>query len=161
MTWVIGGLCVFATVAGWLEWFRRHHLVVTVRGLSMTPTLWPGDRVLVRCCSGRRVRTGQVAVVDLPRAIQSVPADASPEVDLLSRRVIKRVVAVANDSAPPFLAGRGAIVPPGSMVLLGDNPPASDDSRRFGYVPADAVVGIVRRTLPWRGPSPRPTAGGQ
>ncbi len=37
----------------------------------------------------------------------------------------------------------GALVPPGSYFLLGDNPPASIDSRSQGFVPAEHVRGTA------------------
>ncbi|HVK24334.1 MAG TPA: signal peptidase I [Actinokineospora sp.] len=35
----------------------------------------------------------------------------------------------------------GAVVPAGSVFLMGDNPDQSDDSRVFGWIPSDQVVG--------------------
>ena len=44
------------------------------------------------------------------------------------------------------------VVPPGEVYLLGDNRFDSIDSRNFGTVPADAVVGrVVGRLLPLPG----------
>ena len=41
----------------------------------------------------------------------------------------------------------GEVVPAGALVVLGDNAARSDDSRRYGYVPAKRLVGTVMRTL--------------
>ncbi|HEX8001186.1 MAG TPA: nickel-type superoxide dismutase maturation protease [Mycobacteriales bacterium] len=89
-----------------LPWFR-----LAVNGVSMIPTLAPGEWVVVR-----RTRTpapGSAVVVKRP-----------------DRYVVKRAVRVAD----------------GGWWVEGDNAAASDDSRTFGPVPADAIVGEVR----WR-----------
>ncbi|MDP9845356.1 S26 family signal peptidase [Streptosporangium lutulentum] len=140
-------LAATAVAAAWLEWLRRRHLVVAVRGPSMAPTYHHGDRVLVRRRSGRRLRTGQVAVVDLPERLRPMPDGVSLEESLRNRRVIKRVAAVPGDRVPFPIEGPGPVVPSGCLVLLGDNPDGSGDSRQYGYVPVDAVVGVVVRPL--------------
>ncbi|MEU1877140.1 S26 family signal peptidase [Streptosporangium sp. NPDC020072] len=140
-------LVALACLAGWLNRLRRGYLVVTVRGPSMTPTYRHGDRLLVRRRRGGRIRAGEVAVVDLPEWIRPVPGELGPREALRARRVIKRVAAIPGDPVPFPFEGAGAVVPPASLVLLGDNPDGSGDSRQYGYVPADAVVGVVLRPL--------------
>ncbi len=80
----------------------------------MRPTLEPGDHLLVlrrRWFRRRRLRPGHLVVVPDPR---------SPD-----RFLVKRITAVG----------------PSSIRVRGDNPAASTDSREFGAVPRDAVVG--------------------
>lgn len=90
---------------------------VVVHGVSMVPTLAPGDRLVV--VRTRRLRRGDVVAVRDPRHT--------------GRLLVKRVAAV------------GA----GEVVVHGDNPPASTDSRHFGPVPRRDVVGrVVRRYAP-------------
>ncbi|MEV7805982.1 S26 family signal peptidase [Microbispora sp. NPDC088329] len=64
-------------------------------------------------------------------------------------RVVKRVAAVPGDPVPDSVPRRAGetLVPAGCLVLLGDNPDESLDSRHFGYVPANSMVGKVIRTL--------------
>ncbi|MFI7415840.1 S26 family signal peptidase [Nonomuraea sp. NPDC049684] len=134
---VVGG--VGAVVAGGvLVVLRVRFVAVTVRGRSMEPTLWHGDRVLVRRSSLGGVRPGRLVVVA-----------AEPGASWL----VKRVVAVPGDPVPraevPALANRPErVVPPGQLVVLGDNRPISFDSRRFGYVPARQLLGVVVGHLP-------------
>jgi signal peptidase I len=116
-------------------WLGRRFVVATVRGSSMEPTFHPGDRVLAR-----RRRTPSVGDVVVVR-----PPDRSGF-------MIKRVFAVPGDPVPralfPALADVAeAAVPPGQLVLLGDNEPVSDDSRRLGYFALDGVVGVALRKL--------------
>ncbi|MET9451121.1 S26 family signal peptidase [Streptomyces cinerochromogenes] len=128
-------------------------LVVTVRGPSMTPTHHHGDRLLVR--RTRTVRRGQVVVVLRPR---------SPAIwreDRHSPLIVKRVAAVPGEpvppgSVPPLAEGHAGRVPPGRVVLLGDNAAASVDSRQLGFFPLGDVLGVVTRSLPRPEGTPRP-----
>ncbi|WP_329490317.1 S26 family signal peptidase [Kitasatospora sp. NBC_01246] len=43
------------------------------------------------------------------------------------------------------------VVPGGQVVLLGDNPAFSTDSRLWGAVPATSIVGVVLDGVPLRG----------
>ncbi|GAA3727596.1 hypothetical protein GCM10022225_06180 [Plantactinospora mayteni] len=152
MRWLPLAVLLVVAVTAWLAWLRRAHLVVTVRGPSMVPTYQHGDRLLARRRAGRRVRVGQVVVVDLPERLRPIPEWVTPEESLANRRVIKRVAAVAGDPVP-FRIDDSPVVPPGQLVLLGDNPDGSGDSRLYGYVPTDAVVGVVLRPLHGQAPA--------
>jgi nickel-type superoxide dismutase maturation protease len=92
--------------------------LVEVRGASMEPTLWAGDRLLTVPARPASVRPGRVVVV----------ADPADEGHL----VVKRVVSAE--------AGR--------VVVLGDQPAASTDSRTWGPLPRRAVRRIVVRRWP-------------
>jgi signal peptidase I len=85
-----------------------------VRGLSMTPALYPGDRLLIRY--RRRPRPGDVVLARFPDGTLTV----------------KRV-----DSARPTRTG-GA-----GWWLLSDNLDEGIDSRHRGALPDDAVIGVV------------------
>jgi signal peptidase I len=144
-----------ASALGLKACLARHYIVVTVQGASMAPTYRHGERVVVRRRPGRQVTTDQVALVDLPETIRPIPPGVSAEDSLRNRRVIKRIAAVAGDPRPPSIEADDPVVPAGHIVLLGDNPLASGDSRQFGYVPVEAVVGVVLRPLGSPG-APRP-----
>lgn len=122
---------------------RRTLVVTTVDGDSMAPSLRCGDRVLVR--RTRRIRRGQVVMLGYPR----VPSGA----DTNGQYLLKRVVAVTGDRlddgwAAPDVSGLGGqVVPDGCAVVLGDNRPSSWDSRHYGFVPRQRVVGVMVRKL--------------
>jgi signal peptidase I len=123
---------------------------------SMTPTIDPGDLLLVRHWGSPPER----------RDIVTVPAPDDGEL------LVKRVVAVGGDSLaiedgvlvvngdpvceaaidPELIDGVyfGPVdVPPGQLFLLGDNRDGSIDSRHFGTVAAADVEGtVVGRILP-------------
>jgi signal peptidase I len=141
-----------------LWWVRRRLLLVVVSGRSMEPTLRDGQRVLARRASPRELRRGQVVVAWLAPTRLSVPgavaeARRPPAGAIRSRGpardqwIVKRVAALAGDPLPTLLMGLGARpgepVPPGRLVLLGDNPEYSADSRHFGLVSVDSVLGVV------------------
>ncbi|GAA1737113.1 S26 family signal peptidase [Luedemannella helvata] len=147
MIWLAVGLGLILILIAALVWLRASHLVVSVQGPSMAPSYQHGERVLVRRRGGAGLVAGQVVVVDLPARLRPVPDGATPEEAMLARRVIKRVAAVAGDPVPFAVEGSGPVVPPGCLVLLGDNADASGDSRQYGYVGVEDVVGVVRRTL--------------
>ncbi|MER5701586.1 S26 family signal peptidase [Micromonospora sp. NPDC002296] len=126
----------------------RRLVSVTVHGVSMEPTYRQGDQVLVR---RRPAGAGEVVVVEQPDADgrwRSPEMSARPG-DLTRRRwLIKRVAAAPGDEVPrdrvPALADTAEDrVPAGHLVLLGDNPRASLDSRSVGYFPAARVLGTV------------------
>jgi signal peptidase I len=63
------------------------------------------------------------------------------------RWLVKRIASIGGDAVPDVLIPRTGPapgrVPAGHVVVLGDNPDYSYDSRRFGYLPGKAVLGVV------------------
>lgn len=92
--------------------------VVEVRGGSMEPSLWAGDRLLTVPAVRAWLRPGRVVVVVDP---------ADPD-----HLVVKRI----------------ARTTPGRVEVLGDNGAASTDSRRWGPLPLEAVRRVVVRRWP-------------
>ncbi|WP_214408625.1 signal peptidase I [Sphaerisporangium fuscum] len=145
-----------------LLWLRRRYMVATVRGPSMEPTLRSGDRLLVR--RTKRVHSGQIVVVRIPDppAVEGLPPGVEPgEEDTVPemfdhpgrRLLVKRAVAVAGEPVPreSFPALRDVsetVVPEDALVVLGDNPDTSWDSREFGFVRGAEFVGVMVRRLP-------------
>jgi signal peptidase I len=130
---------------------RRRLVLVRVTGTSMQPALEPGDRVIIRRPAPGRLPTGSVVVIQEPLADSwdGLPAAGT---GLAGKPwVIKRIAAVADEPVPEAVraAVHGtAVVPRGMVVVLGDNA-AGADSRRWGFVPVEQVLGTVRwRLLP-------------
>ncbi|WP_326822960.1 S26 family signal peptidase [Streptosporangium sp. NBC_01756] len=122
--------------------------MITVDGTSMMPTLTDGDRVLVRRRRLDQLSRGDVVVLEPPLdpSGRYMPGPSGPD----GRRWnIKRVAALPGDPVPAGVtAGAGvALVPSGAMVVLGDNPAASVDSRQRGFFPADQMLGVALRRL--------------
>ncbi|MEV6963804.1 S26 family signal peptidase [Hamadaea sp. NPDC051192] len=128
---------------------RRRYVSVRVEGMSMSPTYAPGEVIVIRR-SHRVLRVGDVVVVQRP------PAAADPD-QAEQRWLIKRVAAVAGDPLPAamrestaILAGHAddAIVPAGTVVILGDSPIRGYDSRSVGFIPVGHVLGVAIRSRP-------------
>jgi signal peptidase I len=139
------GACALVVLAAALVWLRRRYVVVTVHGASMRPTYREGDRVLIRRAPITAVRPGQVVVVASGPPGTALPGD-------VSRWLIKRAVAVPGDPVPrerfPALrAVADTAVPAGHLVVAGDNPDRSFDSRQAGYVTPGRLLGVVTRRL--------------
>jgi signal peptidase I len=101
-----------------LRWRLR---VVTVRGESMAPAYHDGDQLLV-VRSRRRVQVGSAIVFVPPAGFADVPW------------LVKRVVEIAGEPQ------RGRLIVRGDAVI-------SLDSRQFGPVDRDAVIGVVVRRI--------------
>jgi nickel-type superoxide dismutase maturation protease len=99
-----------------LLWLLRQRLRLRVVGFSMMPTLYPGEEVLVNCKIYRRTspQPGDIVVAVHPNQPGLV--------------VIKRV---------------GHVYENGYCVLLGDNPMESTDSRKWGAIAPNHIVGKV------------------
>ncbi|MFI5495919.1 S26 family signal peptidase [Actinoplanes sp. NPDC051859] len=150
MRGVLLSLGVVAVAAGVL---RRGLVVVDVTGRSMEPTLFAGDRVLIRRRSSARLRRGALIVLELPDddgRWDRPPLGAAALDDRYY--LVKRVVARGGDRTPPdsVPASSERVVPPGTLVVAGDNRRRSLDSRQFGFVPANRVLGVVLVHLPPR-----------
>jgi signal peptidase I len=150
-------LAGLAGTAAFIAWLRRRLAVIDVDGPSMRPTLNAGDRVLVRRRPLRYVRAGDIVVVENPQGHQTShhPAAAARESRNLFGHTwsIKRVGAVPGDPVPASVAATvsaapGTPVPDGCLIVLGDNPAKSFDSRHYGYLSGNCVIGVVVRCLP-------------
>ena len=126
---------------------RRRVVLITVDGRSMEPTYRSGDRLLLRRADGRQVRHGQVVVVASPVSTDGWQPGAPPAVYGTGNWLVKRAVAVAGEPVPLDVVGAagvqpGSVVPRGYLVVRGDGV-RSGDSRLWGLVPVDQVLGVV------------------
>lgn len=116
-TIAIGMIAAAAIVVAGTRWVA---VPWDVEGSSMLPTLRPGDRVIVDLWSYRHrlPREGEIALLISPNG----------------GTLVKRV------AGPPKKSETFAEV---GFVVLGDNPPASVDSRTFGPVSSTRFRGRV------------------
>ena len=100
----------------WLRWLVRRRRRFVVRGNSMAPLLVDGDVVLVddRAYASRSPQIGDVVVARHPY-----------QRDL---QIIKRVADLPGEK---------------QAFLQSDNPTEGTDSRSFGAIPYDRIVGQV------------------
>ncbi|MEU6427172.1 S26 family signal peptidase [Microbispora sp. NPDC046973] len=136
------GLAVVAGLA--LLLLRRRLAVVVVSGVSMEPAFHASDRLLVRRAGLSRLAVGDIVVFARPRRY-----DGEELLPVEDRWMVKRVAALPGDPVPdavlPAVAEQR--VAEGRLVVLGDNPAASYDSRQFGFLPADLLLGVVLRRM--------------
>lgn len=141
------GLAIASAVA-----LRKYSIEGFVQqGKSMEPGFREGDRFLVEKASPRegKIERGDVVVYRIPGAPEKI--------------VVKRVIGLPGESVEVregavFIDGRSLDespwsvqkdqssarsqkLGPGEYFVLGDNRDISNDSRRHGPVPADAIVG--------------------
>jgi signal peptidase I len=120
---------------------------------SMLPTIDPGDRIIVNCLTYdfREPRPGEIVVVH-------DPLDDKKD-------IIKRVIALGGDTIEvmdgvlyvngavvdePYVVNKDVVngqarftIPEGYIYVMGDNRPVSKDSRDFGAVAEDQIIGKV------------------
>ncbi len=135
--------------------------IYSIPSASMMPSLQPGDHILVVPYRWSEPRRGDVIVFRAP----------FEESDLM----VKRIIALPGDLidtsaghvrigehaiAEPYLLGQAAngsisaqLVPADAFFVMGDNRENSLDSRRWGTLPRDLVVGRVRMVL-WSSQDP-------
>ena len=126
---------------------------VRVRSSSMAPTLEDGDRIIVNKLAYRsdEPRVGEVVVFDSPNGtglvVKRVVAVEGDEVGIEDGvLVVNRVARVESYVDQETIDGVyfGPVeVPDGSIFVMGDNRAESVDSREYGPVPIDDVVGRV------------------
>lgn len=111
---------------------------VVVRGESMVPTFQQGERLLVSRAYWLvgDIRRNDIVVIETDDdvIIKRVYALAGETVDLLN---------APRDPAIWRFEDGDFVVPPGMIYVLGDNWPASQDSRHLGPFPMEKVMGKV------------------
>jgi signal peptidase I len=137
--WVAGALA--AAVGGALL-LRSRYVAVKVDGASMEPTLHTGDWVLVHRVRIDRVQRDQIVVFEHPDR-----HEAGNPPWLIKRTLALPGDEVPRDQVPALRHNEERRVPPGALVVLGDNTLASFDSRQAGYFAADTLLGVVVRKL--------------
>ena len=130
-----------------LAWLAHATAFETYRVVSesMTPALRPGDHVLVdKIVFGATVPLLGVRLPALrePRA-GDVLLFRHP--DDPARVLVKRCAAVGGAFAP-FARG-GLTVPENMLFVLGDNRERSSDSREWGFLPREQVIGRAARVV--------------
>ena len=105
-----------ATLGELLRWLLRRRRRLHVVGESMLPTLAPGDTVLL---DPRAYRTRAPSGDDVVAALHPREKDL---------QIVKRVAFVADA---------------GDCYLFSDNPSVGSDSRTFGTVPLESILGRV------------------
>lgn len=136
---------LFALLAGAFFYSFR---MARVQGKSMWPTFRPGQWLLVRRMNwpSPPMRVGEVIVFrhdgeELVKRVVALPSQRPPA-DGERGLALARV----GNAAPQPRGEAGNLsepVPAGHLYVLGDNLPESEDSRDFGPIPQESVLGRV------------------
>ena len=125
----------------------------TIPSASMMPTLAPGDHILVTpYIRGAEPQRGDVVVFRRGETVL-VKRIVATQGDLIASR-LGRVV-IGDKSLPePYIAEQGTsgaidpqIIPHDCYFVMGDNRASSLDSRSWGVLPRDAIIGRARMVL--------------
>lgn len=125
----------------------------TIPSSSMMPTLAPGDHILVTpYASGKVPQRGDVIVFRRGELVL-VKRVIATQGELIASR-LGRVVIGGKAIAEPYVAEQGVsgaidpqIVPHDCYFVMGDNRASSLDSRSWGVLPRNAIIGRARMVL--------------
>lgn len=168
---------VFAT-----SWLVSEYLIgstMVVRGISMHPYLFSGDRIWTADCSDENCTISRGSVVIIRRLVDSAGSVVKRVVALSGDTIVvaegryfvnrelvySSDVSLHHDALSPswhwrYVAGDTSnyapdgnnwgpiIIPAGEVFVLGDNLPASGDSRKSGPVPSAYIESKVIGILP-------------
>lgn len=127
--------------------------ISVVRGHSMEPSLWDGDRLVVDRVTYQLANVGRNDIVvmrcpanpevDFVKRVVGLPGD---RVEMHGGRLLVNGMELNADYQPIADAADMAdlLVPEGHYFVLGDNRPVSCDSREFGLVAQELLRGRVR-----------------
>jgi signal peptidase I len=125
-----------------------------VDGKSMYPTFKPGQWLLVRRLNwpAPPLRIGEVIVFkkegdEIVKRVVALPGQRPPAAGEYAMALAR---SIAHDTMPKPVGELGNLmepVPQGQVYVLGDNLPNSEDSRDFGPIPMNTVLG---RVLSWQ-----------
>jgi signal peptidase I len=149
--------CVFFWSILSYVFFSRYVIRATeVEGVSMAPTLYSGDRLLLERFAFRHVwpDRGEIVAIQMPydegMIVKRVVARPGEQVQILDGKVWINGGLLPEPYLPPGVAtGLGMlttnayVVGRGCFFVLGDNREQSLDSRYFGAVNGEWIVGRV------------------
>lgn len=104
------------TYSEFFLWLLKRRKRFRVTGTSMQPLLQPGEEILINPYAYKK---------DLPQINDLVIATHPDKKDL---EIVKRISYITED---------------GNLFLLGDNPNYSTDSRSFGTISLENIIGKV------------------
>jgi signal peptidase I len=154
--WPVAAVLSLLALGSLLAAAARHRLRrIEVAGTSMLPGLAPGEFIVVR--------RGALSVEGAAGAIVAFHAPQSPGAPQRPEVLLKRIVGLPGEMLrvgaavevngrvlrEPYRQGVAAessyrgvhAVPPGSYFVLGDSREESTDSREFGAIEADRILG--------------------
>jgi signal peptidase I len=143
-----------------IAFFSTYRLAV-VHGRSMEPAFRNGQVVLVRkrTWGAQPLRRGEVVLIAIDgqiliKRIYRLPGEIVDDPLIVDMTIANGADRFFRPSADARHVCRRLVVPENRIAVLGDNIRVSDDSRAFGPVPIESVVGSVVAA-----PAKEPSAG--
>lgn len=148
-------LLVTLSFASYLFFSRMVVTAVEVKGASMAPTLTSGDRFLLNRFAylHREPQRGELVVLKDPetgdlivKRIVGLPCETvimrSDSTFVNGHRLFEPYAATSfrPDHSP---LGKATVIPRNHYFVLGDNRARSTDSRAFGPVSRDSILGLI------------------
>jgi signal peptidase I len=148
----IGGVIIFLFVITFIYWFVAQPYRMS--GSSLLPTLVNGEYFMVNKLD-REFKRGDIVVFrnpsddsqDFVKRITAVPGDkikiASGEAFLNGTPLTEFYLkdAKKTQARGMFIEGEEILVPDGEYIMLGDNREYSVDSRDYGFIKNDQIIG--------------------
>lgn len=148
-------LLIALSFCSYLFFSRMIVTAVEVKGISMAPTLRAGDRCILNRFAylTREPQRGEMVVIKDPetgdlivKRIVGLPCETvimrNDAAYVNGRRIFEPYASrfVHNDVSP---LGKATVVPRGYYFVLGDNRNRSVDSRTFGPVTRQSILGVL------------------
>ncbi len=132
--------------------------VYTVSGKSMSPTLEHGDRVYVEHIDKEyKFKHRDLVAIKIGRRdnpmvkrVAAVEGDIVKFIDgklLVNNTEIRTINTDEWKVTMRQIENYGGSIPKNSLLVLGDNPENSRDSKRFGLIARDQVIGVVTKIM--------------
>lgn len=149
------GLLIALSVGSYFFFSRVIVTAVEVKGVSMAPTLRAGDRCILNRFAylTREPQRGEMVVLKDPetgdlivKRIVGLPCETvimrNDAAYVNGRRIFEPYASrfVRNDLSP---LSKATVVPRGHYFVLGDNRNRSVDSRAFGPVTRESILGVL------------------
>ncbi len=153
-------LVIYVIIALILRFFVFN--ITLVDGKSMFPTLDDGDRLITEKISlnWREVKRGDILVIHAPdkvnqNYIKRVVAVAGDRIELIDGKVylngeVLNEKYVVDNPTHPYRNISSWDIEEGQVFVMGDNRGASNDSRSFGPIDVNQVMGVsIFRLFPF------------
>jgi signal peptidase I len=146
--WILGIIGVVLLIGGFLRWGVLQPYLI--RQPSMEPGLAPGDRIIVNRLAYREwaATRGDVVVFAFPKDlkrtfVKRVIAVEGETVELRDNKVFVNGGVIAEPYVKPgdYPPYGPETVPVGKVFVLGDNRRESEDSREWGLLPKNYLLG--------------------
>lgn len=153
--WIKFLLVLALSFCSYLFFSRVVVTAVEVRGSSMSPTLRPGDRVMLNRLAilHRAPQRGELVVLKDPqngelvvKRVIGLPEEmVQMGVDLafINGQRLSEPYLMLSDKAPLGTLSAPVRLPSNHYFVLGDNRHNSIDSREFGPVPRENILGVI------------------